>query len=652
MLAGMKNRAKRKKQENIQWGRSLIITGILIFLIVAASFGVTKYISHMEEERSFERLYEEAGNLADSIEKYAENDREELEMLSVMISQYSDLSSPELWDFLNSYNNVGMMSHVEILLPGDVVLTRSGESIDAGGLLSFEEAAARGAHITDRETDIVHKDTYVARHYVPVRWDGEIIAMLYGVIPLGEIPEGVSLNPYGGKGAIYIIDGKTGDFLIDTWHIGQSGNMWEFGGREMAPGYNDDQLKQGIIDGESNYVVFVSKTTGEYLYFYYEPMEINEWRIAVSVPESVVFESARAINGILNAFLVFELVCFVVYFLWMAWYVRNVTGEKQKRLDVINHMYNVERLLFNAHEKRKNVYAALEKLGDIIGAEKVSFWALEADKWYLWEEGKQACERRKNGVRKGVRKLIAFFAAGNEEYESGIEKEFREMFPVKEMPGIDNVIAVPVEGMEGQICGILAACNLKNSHEQIALLKNMRLSFSMFCNNLKNYTDIQEQGDRDTLTGLYNRNRYEKELPEIYAQHKGSLACVYIDANGLRETNNTKGHDYGDEMLRIIGREIKNYFDTKYIYRTGGDEFVLFIPGGDEENLTRRSKELKRALSVEDYSISVGIRSDRNISSISLLIKEAEQRMYREKKEYYNGTFGTDGSCQGEISHS
>ena len=68
---------------------------------------------------------------------------------------------------------------------------------------------------------------------------------------------------------------------------------------------------------------------------------INEWRIAVSVPESVVFESADTIGRILNLFLVFEVICFIVYFLWMACYVRKVTGEKQRRLETLNYIYDV-----------------------------------------------------------------------------------------------------------------------------------------------------------------------------------------------------------------------------------------------------------------------------------------------------------------------
>ena len=298
----------------------------------------------------------------------------------------------------------------------------------------------------------------------------------------------------------------------------------------------------------------------------------------------------------------------------------------------------MERLLFNAHEKKENVYAALEKLGSILSAGMVSFWILDADggnEWFFWEKGRPAEERRENSGLESAGKLLEFFSDGNEMYGSDSERELRNIFPEKEFPDLYNVTAVPVEDMSGHICGILAVCNAKRSHEQAALLKNMQFSFGMFCKNLKSYMEIQEQGDRDALTGLYNRNRYERDLPAIYAEHRASLACVYIDVNGLHEKNNTEGHDTGDRMLCAVASGIQEHFRTEYLYRTGGDEFILFLPDADEADIEAQSEDLISVLTESDYHISVGFQCETDISSISLLIKRAEQKMYAEKKKYY-----------------
>ena len=150
MGLGSQGQKKRKRRDEIRWGHSLAMTGILIVLILVASFGAMRCINQMEENRCFERLYEEANALAGDIEMYAGNDEEHLELLAGVIARYDDFSSPELWSILDSYTNIGMMSRVELLLPGDLVLTRGGTPIDASGQLSFEEETAKGAHITDR----------------------------------------------------------------------------------------------------------------------------------------------------------------------------------------------------------------------------------------------------------------------------------------------------------------------------------------------------------------------------------------------------------------------------------------------------------------------------------------------------------------------
>lgn len=630
-----------KPSDEIRWGRSLAITGIMILLVVAASFFIIHRINQLEESESFERLYEEAGNLVDRIETYSDNDREELELLSSVIAHADALDSAALWDLLDSHTSAGMMSRFELLLPDDTVLVSGGKRVDASGVLSFAQESALGAHISNRESDLLDPSNYIVRHYVPVTRAGETVAMLCGVIELGELPDYANLAPYGGRGAMYIIDGSTGDFLVDTWHSGEGGNIWALGKREMAPGYDSEQMPQGLIQGESRYVVFVSQTTGEYLYFYYTPLAINQWRVAVSVPESVVFEQADAIERILNQFLLVELVCFLGYFLWMIRYARQVTGEKQRRLETLNYIYTVEKLLFNAHETKDHLFAALEQIGAALPAERVDFWMIGQDQEntaFFWRKGQPGVERREPEEPEQIRRLADYFQAGNSEFEAYDEASLRALFPEGSRPEVRSILAVPVEDLEGTLCGILAACNLSHRQTPAALLKNLKFSFSMFCRNRKHYTELQEQGDRDALTELYNRNRYERDLIPIAAEYQSSLTCVYIDVNGLHEMNNTSGHASGDQMLQSVAEGIRSYFDTQYAYRTGGDEFILFLPGAQESDVTAQCQRLTAFLAERDYHISVGIQYEAQVPSLPSLqelIKKAESKMYAEKKRYY-----------------
>ena len=158
----------------VHWKSPLAATLILVLLIAAASFRVTDKINDMEEEASFTRLAQEADELALSLELNVHSDREKLQLIAEMMA--ADLGEPE--EFLRFYKSTGtFFSRLELLLPGDQILTADGARRDAAGRLSFEREAALGAHISDRELDWNEED-YVVRHFVPVQRDGEVTAVL------------------------------------------------------------------------------------------------------------------------------------------------------------------------------------------------------------------------------------------------------------------------------------------------------------------------------------------------------------------------------------------------------------------------------------------------------------------------------------------
>ncbi len=626
-----------KKGNKIHWEKSITVTVLMIILIISISYGVIQWINHREEESSFDRLHEEAGKIASHIEENAESDREKLELIAGVAAQYEDLSSQSLWEFLDSYADMGTISKIEILLPGNTVLTAGGQRVDAEGILDFEEEAAQGPHITNREQDLTDS-SYIVRNYVPVIRDGETAAMLYGVIRMKDLPDELSEFTFGGKASIYIIDGESGDFLVDTWHSFEGGNMWALGERKMAPGYNHEQLKQGVIDGKNGYVVFVSRTVGEYLYFYYEPIRINEWRIALSVPESIAFEKAYEVRNVLNIILIFESIAFILYFLWMIRYARKETSEKQHKLDTINYMYDVEKLLFNAHENKENITAALEKIAQILQAERVGLWIVgksRGDVAFLWKRDKNAKDQAEAVQKENIYALLEYFEEGNSAFAADNAEMLKEKLPKNEHDMIYNIAAVPIQDLDGSICGILVSCNMKGKKADVSLLESVKFSFGMFCHNLTSFTMAKEQGEMDMLTGLYNRNRYESDLSVIRARYQGSMACVYIDVNGLHELNNTNGHGAGDTMLKTVALQIRNSFGTESAYRIGGDEFIIFVPDKPAETVDRLCRQLAETLEKENYYISVGVQWEKNVTSLSALIKAAEKKMYMAKKMYY-----------------
>lgn len=104
-----------------------------------------------------------------------------------------------------------------------------------------------------------------------------------------------------------------------------------------------------------------------------------------------------------------------------------------------------------------------------------------------------------------------------------------------------------------------------------------------------NENKLHEISRLDQLTQMNNRNAYELEYDTIPSKAKRLLACVYIDVNGLHVVNNTKGHSFGDEMLKFVSEQIVQYFGNDLTYRIGGDEFIAFIPEPNEWEITQKN---------------------------------------------------------------
>lgn len=618
----------------------MIFTLFLAVVIGCLSIALMYRINEISEESCFEQLHEAAQNLSQDIMQHITSDQNQLEVIAAILANYQDIEGEETIQILNEYKASDILSRLEILLPGDRVLLNNGEIVDASGVLSFEEEAAKGAHISDKTVDLLDSESYILRSFVPIERDGAVAGVLYGVIDLQTLPYQWKAEEFGGNASVYVIDGNTGDFIMDTWHK-TLGNLIDLGSRRMKAGYTPEQFAEDIFAGETGYVVFVSRTIGDYLYLYYEPLEINEWRLAISVPESIVYEDAYHIRQVFYLFLALEFLFFLFYLIWILKYVRQETREKQKRLELISNVHDVEQLLFIAHHKSENVGLALEKVAEMT-ASQCAFFETVLDETqsqlYLWEKDPDTGEDSfldikdqsvfQDYFRENQKELVVFNEI--EAYQAG-----KEIYSIFKQKKLKNLVVIPVENINKALIGALGIINTDLEWVDYEQLKSVTFSFSMFYHNMQSYTIARKMGEIDVLTGLLNRNRFERDI-SFYQQLQGkSLACIYLDANGLHELNNEKGHAAGDEMLKNIAGEIKREFGEETTYRIGGDEFLIFVTGKGQEEVLEMAARVQQAAREKGYDVSVGVQWTEKVASVSRLMKEAERQMYADKERYY-----------------
>ena len=158
----------------------------------------------------------------------------------------------------------------------------------------------------------------------------------------------------------------------------------------------------------------------------------------------------------------------------------------------------------------------------------------------------------------------------------------------------------------------------------------------------------QIQIDRDELTGVYNRHRYAGVLAECkeIGQLPEDLVAFVIDINGLKEVNDTKGHEKGDLLIRGAARCIEeNLTKDGYCFRTGGDEFVVLTRMPSEvfqeslDALKKAAEEWKHE-DLKGLKLAIGFAFARDYENCTAeeLIKEADFAMYDAKAAYYAQT--------------
>lgn len=138
----------------------------------------------------------------------------------------------------------------------------------------------------------------------------------------------------------------------------------------------------------------------------------------------------------------------------------------------------------------------------------------------------------------------------------------------------------------------------------------------------------------DTLTGLFNRETYYRDLTNLSRTFTG---VIQLDINGLKYINDTFGHHKGDECIYAIAQVIAAVITkSMYAYRMGGDEFLIIANGTREEDIVETVARFKEEMSITGYYCSAGyaLRKDPSVS-LDDVIKEAEKNMYIEKEAFY-----------------
>jgi diguanylate cyclase (GGDEF)-like protein len=184
--------------------------------------------------------------------------------------------------------------------------------------------------------------------------------------------------------------------------------------------------------------------------------------------------------------------------------------------------------------------------------------------------------------------------------------------------------------------------------QQITILSNI---ISISVNNASLYKEVEQLSYTDGMTELHNYRYFKLRLKEEIIRHqrtKAGLSLLILDVDSFKNFNDTLGHQAGDNVLRQLGRLLKETArENDIVARYGGEEFAIILPTVDQEGAMILAERIRENVEKTPFegehvqpkgmlTVSIGEASLTDDSDFDELIRMADLALYSAKENGRN----------------
>ncbi|MEN0136020.1 MAG: diguanylate cyclase [Rhodococcus sp. (in: high G+C Gram-positive bacteria)] len=152
---------------------------------------------------------------------------------------------------------------------------------------------------------------------------------------------------------------------------------------------------------------------------------------------------------------------------------------------------------------------------------------------------------------------------------------------------------------------------------------------------------LLHEATHDSLTGLLNRAAITEHLQRLFEPGVGPAVALFLDVDGFKEVNDTRGHRVGDRILQAVSEHLRQaMWPPSSVGRLGGDEFVAILPDVGEldvdDVVTRMLASITTPIDVGDellaVTISIGMAHSTSARTVDELLHHADIALYAAKR--------------------
>jgi diguanylate cyclase (GGDEF)-like protein len=214
-----------------------------------------------------------------------------------------------------------------------------------------------------------------------------------------------------------------------------------------------------------------------------------------------------------------------------------------------------------------------------------------------------------------------------------------------------SVLGVAPIFAQGKVVGALR-CYMRPGPDRETMERRIETAASLVRNVIEFNYHFENLTSIDSLTGVYNRQFFDRQMPveiERAMRSGASLSMLVLDIDDFKRVNDELGHKKGDEALVAVAEIVRrNLRKVDLAFRYGGEELVILLPGTPEFEAVHTAERLRRVIhqyrgfrdhrgGTREITVSVGVAvyPDTAKTADELFI-QADEAMYRAKQRGKN----------------
>jgi diguanylate cyclase (GGDEF)-like protein len=221
-----------------------------------------------------------------------------------------------------------------------------------------------------------------------------------------------------------------------------------------------------------------------------------------------------------------------------------------------------------------------------------------------------------------------------------------------EKHSILSLLAVPVQTKE-KVLGALISISTESrtfTNDDVSTALTLADFTAIALENAGLFAELQRSAITDSLTGVYNTRFFDEVLERETARadrYTTALSLLMIDIDTFKQVNDTFGHVVGNKVLTHIADTLRaTVRNTDFVFRCGGDEFGVVLPGTSLEGAMHVAEKILQKVEAADIlkalgytgpvTVSIGLSEYHRGSHFETLVAEADQALYASKRSSKN----------------